>query len=132
MPIFYECDRCTNCCRWPGEVKLGDQEIEEIAQFLKLTPDGFIQKYTRLRADRKGLALTDKPNDECIFLKNGCCEIQAVKPQQCRGFPNVWNFPGFQQVCQAKAHEVSEKEYQERIAQSLAPKIFKEQGPSES
>jgi len=26
-----------------------------------------------------------------------------VKPSQCAGFPNKWNFPGWQQVCEAKA-----------------------------
>ncbi|NJM55265.1 MAG: hypothetical protein HC841_04560 [Verrucomicrobiae bacterium] len=22
MPIFHECQRCTACCRWPGQVRL--------------------------------------------------------------------------------------------------------------
>jgi hypothetical protein len=24
-----------------------------------------------------------------------------VKPEQCSGFPNKWNFPGWRQVCEA-------------------------------
>lgn len=29
------------------------------------------------------------------------CRIQEVKPVQCRGFPNTWNFPGWEKECQA-------------------------------
>ncbi|MEJ0090969.1 MAG: hypothetical protein WDM80_14655 [Limisphaerales bacterium] len=31
MPIFYECQRCTACCRWPGQVRLADVEITRLA-----------------------------------------------------------------------------------------------------
>ena len=68
----------------------------------------FIQKYTRLRDDRRGLALEGKPNGECIFLEGQDCAVQPVKPQQCLDFPNRWNFPGWEKVCQAKARIVEE------------------------
>jgi uncharacterized protein len=125
MPTFYQCDRCTACCRWPGEVKLTKIEIDEIAGFLDLTTDDFIKQYTRLRSTRRGLALTEKPNEECIFLKNNACQINPVKPKQCREFPNLWNFPGFEEVCQAKPIELDESEYQTRIAQSLQSNPFR-------
>jgi Fe-S-cluster containining protein len=32
------------------------------------------------------LAHIDKANGECIFLEGIDCTIQAVKPEQCRGF----------------------------------------------
>jgi Fe-S-cluster containining protein len=99
--IYYQCQRCTNCCRWPGFVKLNDREIAEIAAFVGLTEFDFIQQYTRLRQYRDGLALTDKANGECVFLDGNNCAIQQVKPQQCRDFPNKWNFPGWRQVCEA-------------------------------
>ena len=66
-----------------------------------MTEHDFIQTYTRLRADRRGLSLIEKPNGECIFLEGNDCTVQAVKPQQCRDFPNGWNFPGFEKTCQA-------------------------------
>jgi uncharacterized protein len=99
--IYYQCQRCTNCCRWPGFVKLNDREIAEIAAFVGLSEFDFVQKYTRLRQYRDGLALTDKENGECIFLDGNDCAIQQAKPQQCRDFPNKWNFPGWRQVCEA-------------------------------
>ncbi|MES2571882.1 MAG: YkgJ family cysteine cluster protein [Verrucomicrobiota bacterium] len=99
--IHYQCQRCTNCCRWPGFVKIGEAEISAIAGFLELSEDDFIQRYTRLRPQRDGLALIDKPNGECFFLEGRDCRIQSVKPHQCAGFPNTWNFPGWREVCEA-------------------------------
>ena len=96
--IHYECQRCTNCCRWPGHVKVG---AAEIAQFLGMHEYDFIQRYTRLRDHRDGLALIEKPNGECIFLEGRDCAVQSVKPIQCAGFPNTWNFPGWREVCEA-------------------------------
>jgi len=100
--IHYACQRCTACCRWPGFVKVGDAEIAAIAACLGLSEHDFIQRYTRLRAQRDGLALIDKGDShECIFLDGRDCSIQAVKPVQCAGFPNTWNFPGWREVCEA-------------------------------
>jgi len=63
----------------------------------------FVERYTRLRTNRQGLSLIEKENHECIMLENNACIIHEVKPEQCRGFPNKWNFPGWRQVCEAKA-----------------------------
>ncbi|MEY5013526.1 MAG: hypothetical protein RLY69_1241, partial [Verrucomicrobiota bacterium] len=61
----------------------------------------FIARFTRLRGDRTGLSLIEKDNHECVMLDGNNCTIQAVKPTQCRGFPNHWNFPGWREVCEA-------------------------------
>jgi hypothetical protein len=42
--------------------------------------------------------------------------VQPVKPQQCRDFPNLWNFPGFEQTCRAIPRLVGEEEFARRIA----------------
>jgi Fe-S-cluster containining protein len=115
MPIFYECQRCTACCRWPGQVRLTNEEITRLAAFKDMSEVDFIQQFTRLRWDRGGLALQEKPNGECVFLDGDNCSVQTVKPQQCRDFPNLWNFPGFEQTCHAIPREVGEVEYQRRI-----------------
>ena len=101
--VWYQCDRCTACCKWPGDVRVEHDEIEKIARFLGMETQLFIEKYTRLRTNRTGLSLIEKENHECIMLDGESCRINPVKPEQCRGFPNKWNFPGWQQVCQAKA-----------------------------
>lgn len=116
VPIFYECQRCTACCRWPGQVRLTDEEIARLAAFKQLSEHDFIQQFTRVRQDRKGLSLIEKPNHECIFLDGNHCSVQPVKPQQCRDFPNLWNFPGFEKTCHAIPKLVSEEEYKRLVS----------------
>jgi Fe-S-cluster containining protein len=99
--VYYQCQRCGNCCRWPGFVKVTAAEIAAIAAQAGVDEHDFIQRYTRLRPNRDGLALIDKPNGECFFFEGGGCAIQRVKPGQCRAFPNEWNFPGWREVCEA-------------------------------
>ena len=115
MPIFYECQRCTACCRWPGQVRLTDAEITRIAAHLGVGEAEFIQRNTRLRSDRQGLSLRERANGECEFLVGNDCSIQPVKPQQCRDFPNLWNFPGFEKLCRAIPHDVSPGEFRRRV-----------------
>ena len=82
-------------------MRLDDADITAIAALLGLGELDFIDRFTRLRPRRDGLALIDKPNGECVFLEGIDCTIQAVKPHQCRGFPNEWNFPGWEKTCEA-------------------------------
>ena len=116
MPIFLECERCTACCRWPGQVLLSEAEITRLAAFKGVSEHDFIQQFTRLRPDKRGLALKDQPDGACIFLEGENCAVQPVKPQKCREFPNLWNFPGFEKVCHAIPRDVSAAEYERRIA----------------
>lgn len=106
--IWYQCDRCTVCCKWPGDVRVEDEELDGIASFLGMETQAFIDQFTRLRTNRSGLSLIEKENHECIMLDGKNCRINPVKPEQCRGFPNQWNFPGWQDVCQAQPIRMSE------------------------
>lgn len=87
-----------------------------MAQLKNLSEADFIQQFTRLRWDRGGLALKEQPAGACIFLEGESCAVQSVKPQQCKEFPNLWNFPGFEKTCHAIPREVSQAEYERRIA----------------
>jgi len=97
-------------------VLLSDEEITRLAAFKGLSEHEFIQQFTRLRWDRGGLALKEQPDGACIFLEGENCAVQPVKPQKCKEFPNLWNFPGFEKVCHAIPREVSQAEYERRIA----------------
>jgi len=101
--VRYVCQRCTACCRWPGDVRVEADEIARIAGFLRLSEDEFIRRFTRLRTNRQGLSLTERDTHECVMLDGTACRIHPVKPAQCDGFPNKWNFPGWRQVCEAVA-----------------------------
>jgi hypothetical protein len=72
---------------------------------------------------RQGLALEDKPSGECIFLEGNDCAINSVKPQQCREFPNLWNFPGFREVCRAKEIALDHAEYKAAILRATGREI---------
>lgn len=97
-------------------MRLTDAEIARLGTFLGLGPGEFIERYTRLRDDRRGLSLVEKPNGECVFLSGDDCSVQPVKPQQCRDFPNLWNFPGFEKTCRAIPREVSAYEFRQLVA----------------
>jgi len=101
--IRYECQRCGNCCRWPGAVRLKADEIGKIAHFLGLTEADFVERHTDLMPDRTALTLKSRPDGSCSFLEGvNHCALQPVKPFQCAGFPNAWNFPGWREKCEAK------------------------------
>jgi len=72
-----------------------------------LAEDEFIERFTRLTPLRTSLALIDKPNGECFFLEGDDCRLQPVKPSQCVGFPNIWNFPGWREMCKAIPIEIT-------------------------
>ncbi len=97
---------------------LTEAEITQIAAFKVLSEHDFIQQFTRLSQDRRGLALQEKPNGECLFLDGQECAVQPVKPQQCRDFPNLWNFPGSEKNCRAIPRRVSELEYRRLLVQA--------------
>ena len=99
--VHYVCQRCNACCKWPGDVRISEGETAVIANFMGLSESDFIARYTRLRTNRTGLSLVEKENHECVMLENGGCRIHPVKPSQCAGFPNKWNFPGWREICEA-------------------------------
>lgn len=100
--VAFRCRQCGACCRWPGPVRLQSHEIEVLARFLKLSAAEFTAHYTRLLPDRTGLCLTETTPGACVFLSANLCRVHAVKPRQCRDFPEQWNFPGYETECQAR------------------------------
>ncbi len=103
LTLQFACQRCGNCCRWPGFVRLGLGEAERIADFLGVEPAEFVEEFTILLPDRSSLSLKSRSDGSCVFLDDrNVCRVQPVKPLQCRGFPNAWRFPGWRKSCEAK------------------------------
>ncbi len=90
--VHYQCQRCTNCCKWPGFVKLTNEDIVAISSHLGLSEWDFVQTHTRLRPHRDGLALLDQADGACIFLDGRDCRVQAVKPCNAAAFPTYGTF----------------------------------------
>ncbi len=77
--VWFQFQRCTKCCKWEGDVVLADDEVEKIAEFLKIPSYEFVHNYTRLRDNRQGLSLIDKEGTtECIMLDGIECRLQDV------------------------------------------------------
>lgn len=89
--LRFECTQCGNCCGGaPGYVWLSQEDMERIADHLKLPFSDFTRTYVRRIGNR--YSLTEKFNYDCTFLtrdkdgKSGCM-IYHVRPMQCRTWP---------------------------------------------
>ena len=118
--LSFTCTQCGNCCTGgPGFVWISDEEVERLAEFLKLTKDEVIDKYCRKIGRRISLNETLMPNGnyDCIFLteiepapgagvrqKRRGCSIYPVRPLQCRTWP-FWDG----NLSSRKAWEISSK-----------------------
>ncbi len=115
--MAWKCQRCGNCCRVEGYVRLRPGEADLLAEAMELPAGEFIDKYTHLTADRQCLSLTEKQDGSCIFLlKNNTCEINDLKPAQCRNFPHKWHFSGYEELCRGLSdpgHSTGEEENSE-------------------
>ncbi|MDX9978978.1 MAG: YkgJ family cysteine cluster protein [Lentisphaeria bacterium] len=101
--FHYVCTRCGACCQWEGYVRLSEEEVDTIAEFLGMAVEQFVARYTTVTADRRSLTLIERGDGACIMLTGeNRCRINPVKPYQCQAFPNIWNFPGWQEECEAK------------------------------
>ena len=54
MKVFH-CRCCGACCRWEGQVRYLPEEGRKIAEFLGISEEELIQRYTKLARDRRGL-----------------------------------------------------------------------------
>jgi Fe-S-cluster containining protein len=101
--VDFQCLRCGNCCRHPGEVRLQDGEVDGIAAILGLDANTFTERFTQLREDRRGLILRESAEGACIFLDGppAACRIQGAKPRQCREFPSRWRYTDLEKICSA-------------------------------
>ena len=100
--LRFECTQCGNCCSGaPGYVWLTEEDMQKIADHLKLPLDTFTRTYVRrITGSAAGggtrYSLTEKFNYDCTFLKrdpitkNAGCMIYGVRPVQCRTWP-FWN-----------------------------------------
>jgi uncharacterized protein len=80
-----ECSACCSGQRGEGYVWLNADEMTAIAGFLGMEFDAFTRRYVR-QVDF-AFSLVEKPNKDCVFLKDGGCSIYDARPTQCRTYP---------------------------------------------
>jgi Fe-S-cluster containining protein len=96
----FECQLCGNCCRVPGYVHLTALDIDQCAAFLEMDVEDFTEKYTRLTTYRTSLSLIENPDGSCVFLTvDNRCQIEPVKPEQCRQYPFDWHYQNGSEIC---------------------------------
>lgn len=113
--LKFTCTQCGNCCTGgPGYVWINEEEVDRLAEFLKITPRQVLSRYCRKVGGRWTLneRRTRHGNYDCVFLteidtprpagtkqlkpgesiplKRRGCSIYPVRPLQCRTWP-FWN-----------------------------------------
>ncbi len=85
--LSFKCTGCGKCCTGsPGYVWVQVEEVEQMADFLKITVSDFTKRYLRELNGRLALKERVKTYD-CIFLDGTRCKIYSERPKQCRTFP---------------------------------------------
>lgn len=90
--LHFECTQCGGCCSGPGEgyIWVARQEVEFIAEHLKMTVEQLRQRYMR-RVGLRTTIIEESTTKDCIFLTERAgqrgCVIYPVRPGQCRSWP---------------------------------------------
>ena len=93
--LSFTCTQCGNCCTGaPGYVWISEDEVQRLAEHLKLTPEQTIARFCRRIGDKLSLQERRSPQGlyDCVFLKEDqagrrTCTVYPVRPLQCRTWP---------------------------------------------
>ena len=85
-PVF-NCKVCGECCRGEGGIYLRKEQVGPAADFLGLTSEAFLERYTEPKYGM--LALKTDKDGYCLLQdrKKKTCLIHPVKPDMCRDWP---------------------------------------------
>ena len=90
LRYFGNCLDCGLCCKIFNYIEITDNEIQNVAHYLKMTKKDFLKKYTK--KNRKLNALTKTSlKIPCQFQKSTRCNIHEKKPFDCKTFPLLIN-----------------------------------------
>lgn len=115
--LRFKCTGCGECCTGsPGYVWVNPEEVERMAQLLKIDISAFKEKYLRREGDRYSLK-EDPHSYACVFLDGKNCRIYSERPTQCRTYP--W----WPQILQSSHSWEREAEYCEGIQHAEAETV---------
>ncbi len=82
-----DCTICANCCK-VAFVQPTERDIENLAKFLSISRERFIQDYTM--EDKEGDRVLKRTNAAgCVFLSGFDCTVYDARPRTCEFFPHV-------------------------------------------
>ena len=88
--LRFSCSRCSCCCRFDsGYVWLTRSDLDVLARRLRVSPREFVDRYCRFVriGSMDQLSLTEQNNYDCVFWRDGGCEVYDSRPVQCRSYP---------------------------------------------
>ncbi|MEO6807603.1 MAG: YkgJ family cysteine cluster protein [Isosphaeraceae bacterium] len=85
--LAFECTRCGACCTGvPGYVWVDAEQIQRLADHLRLSVEDFGRQYLRQVGQR--LSLIERPNGDCVFWsRSSGCTVYQARPNQCQTWP---------------------------------------------
>lgn len=87
------CAICDKCCEYRGDIKITPINVLEISNFLNISIDEFLEKYTETAPNEEPELVIKAVGEKrrCIFNdeNNYKCKIHEVEPMQCLVFPLV-------------------------------------------
>jgi Fe-S-cluster containining protein len=81
-----DCLNCANCCKQMSPT-YSAADIRRISAHLNMTADEFKKKW--LYKDRSGDWMNKSTPCQFLDLKTNMCDIYAVRPGDCAGFPHL-------------------------------------------
>ncbi len=75
------CQRCGECCKMKGGVKLREKDIDDISDFLKINAVNFLREYT------SRVEGSNQLKSPCPFQKDNSCKVYKSRPLACRTYP---------------------------------------------
>lgn len=92
--LKFSCTQCGRCCTGPpGYVWFSPEEARDIADYLNINEDKFLQSYAHQIKGRWSLNEIQRGREhDCVFLARtpqgqATCSIYSVRPTQCRTWP---------------------------------------------
>ena len=87
------CKICDKCCEYRGDIKITPINVLEISQYLKISINEFLEKYTEPAPNEDPEIVIKGVGEKryCIFNDRQTfkCKIHDVEPMQCLVFPLV-------------------------------------------
>jgi uncharacterized protein len=81
----FECTQCGTCCQGEGGIYLSSEEIHNIAGFLNLSSEIFLNDFCLVKNGK--IYIHVREDGYCHFSREGRCSIHGVKPSPCRQWP---------------------------------------------